>query len=198
VLHTSQYVHNPAAGRRVPPAGREQFRFNLWINGGGAPNNGQSAEVIISDFRFSPSFGALVGGCGVNPDGSAMVLSGAPTLGTTVTLGFDNPAGTQAPGSASILLFGGKAIAGFPCGVPLPGWGMTGSTGELQLDPVLPLISVPGGTWTGPGNPVAFPVPVPIDLSLIGLPFYAQGVLVDPVGTVRLGLTDAIELRIGT
>lgn len=38
----------------VPPAGGENLRFNLWLNQGNAPTNGQELEVIISRFEFVP------------------------------------------------------------------------------------------------------------------------------------------------
>lgn len=38
----------------VPPAGGENLRFNLWLNKGNPPANGQEAEVLISRFEFVP------------------------------------------------------------------------------------------------------------------------------------------------
>jgi len=38
----------------VPPAGGENIRFNLWLNQGNPPTNGQEAEVVISRFEFVP------------------------------------------------------------------------------------------------------------------------------------------------
>lgn len=38
----------------VPPAGGENLRFNLWLNQGNAPTDGQEVEVIISRFEFVP------------------------------------------------------------------------------------------------------------------------------------------------
>jgi len=195
VIHTSSYVHNPALGHRVPPAGRQKWRFNLWINQGGAPSNGQTAEVIISDFRFSPILGAFPGGCRVNPAGSASILSGAPALGTTITLGFDNPAGTQTPGSFAGLIVGTPTQL-FPCGYVRPGWGMNGPVGELLLDPALPITGVLGGQWSGPGSPVPFPLTIPNASALVGVSVYTQGVLLDPFGAVPIGLADGFELTI--
>lgn len=195
VIHRSSYLHNPALGHRVPPAGREQFRLNLWINQGGAPQNGQTAEVIVSDFRFARGAGAFPAGCGVNPAGSARVLSGEPRLGGTVTLGFDNPAGTQLPGAVAGLVLGG-APARYPCGLLRLGWGMAGPTGELLVDPASQPLGVLGGVWQGPGMPVAFPLAIPSVPALVGAAFHAQGVLLDLVGPVPIGLADGFQLCI--
>jgi len=40
-------------------------------------------------------------------------------------------------------------------------------------------------------------VTLPSELALVGETFYLQGLIVDPGGSVRLGLTNAAELRIG-
>lgn len=195
VLHQSTYVHNPAVGHLVPPAGREKFRFNLWINTGGAPSNGQPTEVIISDFRFSDRVGVFPAGCGINPPGSGTVLSGAPFLGSTVTLGVDNPVGTQAPGSLAHLLIGFAPSAGYPCGPQIPGFGMSGPTGELLVD-LSTHVALPGRAWSGPGLPVPFQITIPWVAGMIGMPVYTQGILVDIGGVVQLGLADAHELCI--
>ncbi len=196
VVHESTYLHNPAAGRRVPPAGREKWRFNLWINGGGAPSNGQTAEVIISDFRFSDTVGVFPAGCGINPNGSAVVLSGGPFLGTTITLGVDNPTGTQNPGALANLLLGFAPTANYPCGIEIPGFGMTGPTGELLVD-LSNHVALPGGPWTGPGNAVPIQITIPPTVGLVGASLYTQGVMLDITGAVPIGLAGAQELCIG-
>jgi len=38
----------------VPPPGRETFHFNLWLNHP-APAGGQPIDVVVSDFRFTPT-----------------------------------------------------------------------------------------------------------------------------------------------
>ena len=38
----------------MPPAGGENLRFNLWLNQGNPPTNGQEVEVIMSRFEFVP------------------------------------------------------------------------------------------------------------------------------------------------
>ena len=194
-LHASTYLHNPAIGHRVPPEGREKFRFNLWINQGSAPSNGQVAEVIISDFRYTSTAGTFPGGCGVNPPGSAALVSGTPSLGNSVTLGFDNPAGTQNAGSRAGRIRGG-AVARFPCGLLRLGIGMTAPVGELLVDPSSHPIGILGGLWAGPGQPTPFSIAIPNLSTLIGLCVYAQGALLDPTGPVPIGLADGFELCI--
>jgi hypothetical protein len=41
-------------GSDLPPAGNAHVRLNLWLLDGDAPTNGQTAEVIISGFTFTP------------------------------------------------------------------------------------------------------------------------------------------------
>lgn len=195
VLHSSTFVHAPALGNRVPPDGREQFRFNLWITQGGSPRDGQTAEVIVSDFRYSSTVGVFPGGCGVNPSGSARVLAGAPSLGSTLILGFDNPLGTQTIGSLAGMALGQRSVR-FPCGVLGLGLGMASPAGELLLDLALPTTLSIGGAWQGPGNPAPFSLSVPFSAGLVGQSVCAQGFLLDPVGSFPIGLADALELTI--
>lgn len=41
-------------GQWVPDPGRENVRFNYWLNNGNAPMNGQPSEVTITDFVYLP------------------------------------------------------------------------------------------------------------------------------------------------
>jgi hypothetical protein len=41
-------------GGDVPPADGENARINLWMFRGEPPADGQSVEVIVSDFSFVP------------------------------------------------------------------------------------------------------------------------------------------------
>ena len=168
-------------------------------------NKGTHQQTLYDNAPVAVSPSTLVYGCGVNPAGSMLVLSGLPAIGSTVVLGLDNPLGTQAAGS---LPFMGLALAPFdaslfPCGVQLPGFGMAapGASGELLISiaPPDPFATIAGPPWAGPGSPAAMPLPVPDNCNLIGLPVYAQGLIVDPTpgALVPFGLTDAVELRIG-
>lgn len=140
-------------------------------------------------------------GCGLNPAGSLTVLSGSPTVGTVIELGVDNPLGTQAAGSLSLLGLSLAPDAAFPCGIPVPGWGMTaGAPGELllslsPLDLIDPLMI--GPPWAGAGLPAPFPLPLPPNCNLLGLSLFAQGVIVELVGPVGIGLSNGLELQLG-
>jgi hypothetical protein len=48
------FVEDSSAGKIVPIPGTEMFHFNLWLNQGTAPDDGHSAEVVITDFSFVP------------------------------------------------------------------------------------------------------------------------------------------------
>lgn len=41
-------------GPDIPPPGGERLHINIWLFNGHAPTNGQSAEVIIKSFTFTP------------------------------------------------------------------------------------------------------------------------------------------------
>ena len=47
-------TENLALGRIIPDPGRENFRFNLWLNNNSGTFSGQSVEVVINDFQFIP------------------------------------------------------------------------------------------------------------------------------------------------
>lgn len=197
MLHQSLYLTNASPGHAVPTAGLEQFRFNLWSSSPSGPMNGQSAEVIISDFRFSSIVGVFRGGCGLNPVGSLSASGSASVTGTGLTLGISNPLATQSPGSLASLAISALPSPGFPCGASLPSFGMTGGPGELLLSLApFPFIWTSPTPWNGPGQPVLFPITLPP--SLVGVIAYAQGILADPSPTASIpfGLTDALEVCI--
>ncbi len=161
----------------------------------GSPNVGQT---------FSDGCSVVnVYGCGLNPAGSMTVLSGAPSLGSSVTLGIDNPLGTQAAGSLPFLALAFGPAPGFPCGVPLPNFGMAsaGASGELLIgvSPPNPFLTLAGPAWTGAGSPAPLPVAIPSTATLIGVSLYGQGLLFDPSpgATVVFGLTEGAELVVG-
>jgi hypothetical protein len=139
---------------------------------------------------------------GGNPAGSLTLVGGAVKINQTATLGVDNPLGSQTVGS---LPFVGIATAQDPLfiavgtGTPIPGWGMSGPTGELLISvaPPNPLLSLSGAPWTGAGNPAPVALPIPNQVTLVGLKVFAQGILVDPFGPQTLGLTNGLTLDIG-
>ena len=62
-----------------------------------------------------------------------------------------------------------------------------------------PFVTLVGPAWAGPGSPAPVALGFPDDIFLTGLAVYAQGLLVDPTfaSGVGLGLTEAVELRVG-
>ena len=140
-------------------------------------------------------------GCGINPAGSLTVVSGAPTIGTTLTLGVDNPLGTQAVGSLPFLTLAFTPDPSFPCGLPVPGFGMAapGAVGELLIGflPPNPFATIAGTAWAGAGSPAPIPVVFPNNPALVGFSIFAQGILLDIGGAIPFGVTEAAELSIG-
>jgi hypothetical protein len=139
-------------------------------------------------------------GC-ASPEGSLLLVGGAPRLGTRVTLGLQNPFESQAAGSLSFLV-GSTAPAFSLCGFPLPGFGMDPNdpTGELLVDlfPPNPVLVLPGTALASPDDRAEVSIDIPTDPSLDGLELYFQGVLLDasPAASIRRGLTDGLRLRL--
>jgi hypothetical protein len=166
----------------------------------GAPlddDGGGNAGAVHVLFLHDELFGAPLG-CGVNPPGSLLELSGRPAVGETWTLGVENPLGTQAPGSLAVLAVSIAPDPSYPCGTVLPGFGMASpaAAGELLIsvmapNPVIFLGPLP---WAGLGAPAPFALAVPSDPVLAGIPMYAQGALVDS-GT-WVGLSMGLETAI--
>jgi len=150
----------------------------------------------------APAMAAVYGCPGFNPADSLQVLSGLPSLGSTVTLGLDNPLGTQPAGSVPFLITRLAPDASFPCGTALPGLGMSspGAPGELLVDLISPPLPVLfGSAWTGPGNPSEVELSIPTETGLVGVTVFAQGVIYDASAAmgIAVGLTRAVELRVG-
>ena len=162
----------------------------------GAPNAGQV---------FDGGCGGTVTayGCGVNPAASLVVLAGAPTVGTTLTLGVDNPLGSQGVGSLPFVALSLAPSPGFPCGLVVPGLGMIGpgAAGELLVSITAPdpFLTLAGPPWTGAGSPAPIDLAFPDDGGLVGLSLYTQGLLLDaaPGAAVPVGLTEAAVLDVG-
>ena len=157
---------------------------------------------FISAWR--PTVGrATAYGCGVNPAQSIGLLNEQVAIGGTTAIGLDNPLGTQGPNTVALLALSLQSAPGFPCGVSVPGFGMTapGSAGELLIALGSSRLGsfLQGPPWGGPGNPSVVSVSLPNDPMFIGLSLYAQGVMFDPAATfgIRTALTDAVHLEIG-
>jgi hypothetical protein len=138
-------------------------------------------------------------GSGLNPPETLVSLSGPPTLASTLTLGLDNPTGSQAgPGAGFVFVTTAPdpLFAATGLGTPLAGFGMSGPTGELLISllPSSPLWSFPAPTWTTPGTPAPIALGVPDNKSLVGRTLYAQGVL---YADSTFGLTNGLELHLG-
>jgi CSLREA domain-containing protein len=70
VIDQNTYSHDPPGNHFVPTMGRESFRFNLWIIGSQTqPADGQSVEVVVNDFNFTP----------LNPTGQPLFAESAVT-----------------------------------------------------------------------------------------------------------------------
>ena len=96
----------------------------------------------------------------------------------------------------------GFAPAGFPCGLPLPGFGMAspGGFGELLVDITGPYTVQVGGLWFGGATTVDYAFSVPFNPSLAGVAVYAQGLMTDftPGALIPFALANGARLVIGS
>lgn len=131
---------------------------------------------------------------------NSLAASGRPALGATIELAVNNPLGSQAAGGTLAFVFLGLGGVPLPCGLPLPGFGMSpGQPGELLIDTTLPYVGLYAGVWTGAG-PVLFPYATPSAPSLLGQSLFAQGLMVDllPAAIVPFALTNGLRLQLGS
>lgn len=190
--------------RALFPDSVRNTRFRLTIQVGNDGDDLAPSFVLIDDLRLEQAPGtSLRYGCDASVRSSLTVLSGAPRLGATLTLGVDNPLGTQGPNSRAFAWMSLKADAAYPCGTPLVNFGMAGpgAMGEILVNRSTGNLikTATGGLWSTPGTPAPVPLLMPSALSWIGTPLYVQGFLTDSRITygVRTGVTDALKLLIG-
>lgn len=198
-----RYLNNPATGTMIIITDRD-IAANENANYGGAANsNGIFMLNTLAVLMGASRSGDAPYGCGFNPPGSLQVLQGEPKLGQEIVLGVDNPYGTQGAGAFSGLMISTQPHSFYPsCGTGFPNAGMTfpGSSGELlvSITPPNPIVFLPGEVWMDDG-PAEIPLPIPLNLDLLDITLYAQGLIVDPSYQfgIELGLARAMELRLG-
>ena len=162
---------------------------------------GEWSALTKGTFEFTPN-PAIPYGCGFNPAGSLTLQAGEPAPGGTLFFGVDNPLGTQSPGSIALLSMALAPDAGFPCGIPVPGLGMSGpgAFGEILISLLAYESYFSGDAWTGAGNPAPVYVGLPDSPVLSGLTLFFQGLIIDPTAVpgvgVPFGLTSALALGI--
>ncbi len=147
----------------------------------------------LGTFTFMRRVSTLAYGCQVLP-GSLQLVAGLPNLGAQLDLELADPSATMELPSLAYWSIAAAPDANFPCGTPLPGFGLAsiGSDGEFLIG--VPTLTRFAGVWTG--APVGLNLSIPSDPTLSGFPFYMQGFMID--GTARVGLTSAMEFLIGT
>jgi len=176
-----------AGGGTLTPAQVAELQAGLYYV------NVHSTAFGGGEIRGQIAGGGNVVAYGGNPGWTLSLIAGAPVVGAVATLGIDHPAGLQPPGSLSVV---GISTAPdlfyelFGSGTPLP-------FGELLIS-LVPLATVAGAPWPGPGTPAPIAIAVPLQPSAIGLTVFAQGALVNPsdVGP-KVGLTNGLMITIG-
>jgi hypothetical protein len=157
-------------------------------------------QTIGSNAQLAPGLAASTPyGCGLNPS-TSLVASGSPALCSTVVFSIDNPLGTQSF-SLPVLVMTTAPLANYPCGAPLPGYGMAGAgaSGELLVDLSTQAASWILPPWLGAGQPSTLPLSIPYDAAFLGVSLYFQGALIDfaPGAAVPIGLTSAVRWTLG-
>jgi len=184
------------------PGSDESTPFTMQVRVSTTGSGASAARGYLDHLRFaSVAAKVVLYGC-QNPTDSLVHQSGIPALGKIVWLGVDNPLGTQAPGSATMLILSLAPAPGYPCGTSWPSGGMIGggAPGEVLVDLGPPVLKgFFGAPWTGPGAPAPYPILIPRLPVLIGRSIYAQGVVLDatPGAEIPTGWTRAAELRVG-
>ena len=160
---------------------------------------GMTGRIIVNQPSVPPQIEEY--GSNINPSNSLRITNGSPYIGNNLTFSLDNPVDPLGGPGAGILFASANPDPNFPGGTLLPGFGMGDpfKEGELliNLTPPDPILISPVQTWFGSGIPVNFSLPVPNDLSLVGVDFYFQGALVDPTAFNGTDLTNALRVRIG-
>ena len=158
-----------------------------------------AARVVLPTFWDA----TIREGCTAPTLGGGLILADPPALGSTARVLVDDPdgvAGLTAGASAALWAVSSSGGPGFPCGVPVPGFGPLGApAGEalIGLEGAWFFVHT-GGVWQGPGAPLDAELSVPADPSLTGLELFTQAVLVDPIGPAGVVVTNALDLRIGS
>jgi Sulfatase-modifying factor enzyme 1 len=128
---------------------------------------------------------------------------GNPQINTGFQLTVRNTAvANPLPGRAYLSL-SSQPATGFPEGLLLPGLGLAfpGATGELLIHVTAPNPFFTLGPATYPGGSsgaASFDSSVPFSPGPIGLDLFAQGLLVTPAQGFALGLTNGLQLKIGS
>ena len=146
------------------------------------------ASTQFGAFTIERLHSTLVYGCG-NPAGS-LGVAGQARLGQSLQLTLADPTLQLPTPALSGIALSTSAPSLFPCGAPLPGYGLAaGAPGELLLGSVDATILGPAFS----GGAVGVTVPIPQQPALVGQQCYLQGFLAGS----RVGLTRGVALRVG-
>lgn len=133
-------------GTAVPGPGTENFRFNLWLFNGLAPQGGQPQEVVISHFAFTPSptLTLTLTGCSTCQAGNRFAVEAHVINPSARAVLVEVKAGVRLPDGTTMNLLGNKHLESpLPAGI---------DTTFILFDvPSLPA-GLPTGTWTFEGT----------------------------------------------
>jgi len=142
------------------------------------PNNAGGKDAVVVTFDVA----AMPYGSGVNPEQSLVTLAGEPRLGSTWTLGVDDPANQMVmPGLAILAISTTRASATSPA-----------LFGELLLDPATVLV-VDFAPWFATPTPLS--ITLPNNPAFVGMSLYVQGAILGGAGS-GLKMTIGLDVKL--
>lgn len=163
-------------------------------------NNVGVSQAIQVTGSGIPASATVRTGCTHPAPVGSLRASSLPIIGQSFRVLVDDPTDRAGitPGSPTQFFLSFARSTSSACGIPIPGLGSRGATGELliSMGPADWFYISPLVPWAGPGRPAPHAVRVPPTSALRGVRIYGQAVLYDLGGNPVI--TDGIDAIVGT
>jgi hypothetical protein len=139
-------------------------------------------------------------GCAPGSTPGSLVALTPPKLGTLFTVGTSDPGQAltlSGPVGLSFWVGAAAPIGTGGCGVPLPGTGAGGGSGELFVDLATVLVVSGPVAWSGGAAVATHGVFLPYVPELAGIQAFTQAALADATNPANLILTTGLEVQLG-
>ncbi len=158
--------------------------------------------VMIGTITVSGLSGAVTRYGSANPDDSLRFVKGDARVGKPMTFEVDNPVDPSSGPGLALVFVATAPDPNFPSGTSVPGIGMAGPSAAgdflLSLAPPNPVLKLGPKAWGGSGSPTSFLFPLPNNPALVGIDLYLQGATVDPLVVNGIGVTNGLQVSIGS